>query len=311
MDLHPDQLEALRVVVDRGTFEAAARSLHVTPSAISQRMKALESAVGRVLLQRSKPVVLTESGQVVLRLARQFALLQSDADRALAGDADAARVTSIPLAVNADSLSTWVLPALAPLAVSHGLVFDIYREDQAFSTELLRRGTVMGAITSEADAVQGCTVRPIGRMRYRPMATPAFVERWLGGNATAGTPASTLTSDLSRAPMVIFDRRDTLQHDYLASRVTSDGADGTGNAPLGPPAHFIPASVDYAEAVQLGLGWGMLPHAQADAPEALGTIVEIDPGAFIEVPLYWQQWKLESEALAAIAAALEKAAPQL
>jgi len=299
MDLHPDQLEALRIVVDRGTFEAAARSLHVTPSAISQRMKALETSVGRVLVQRSKPVLLTESGEVVLRLARQFALLQDDADRELAGDAGADRITSVPLAINADSLATWVLPALAPLAISHGLVFDIYREDQAFSTELLRRGTVMGAITSEADAVQGCTVQPIGLMRYRPMATPGYIDRWLPDGAT---PES-----LARAPMVVFDRRDTLQHDYLQSRV-GPVTDGTRRED--PPAHFIPASVDYAEAVHLGFGWGMLPHDQADAGQVAGRLLEIDPGAFIDVPLYWQQWKLESTSLAAIAAALAAAAPR-
>lgn len=293
-DLHPDQLEALRVVVELGTFEAAARALHITPSAISQRMKALESSVGRVLLQRSKPVALTESGQIVLRLARQFALLAGDAERALGGESDRPGFTTVPLAVNADSLATWVLPALAPLTLTDGLVFDFYREDQAFSTELLRRGTVMGAITSEADPVQGCTVRAIGLMRYRPVATPAFVERWFTDGVT---PAA-----LETAPAVIFDRRDTLQHDYLR---------GSGvHADRHPPMHYVPASVDYAAAVHLGLGWGMLPHAQADEGEAAGAIVEIDPGAFIDVPLYWQQWRLESSALAAVASALATAAPQ-
>ena len=293
-DLHPDQLEALRFVVDLGTFEAAARALHITPSAISQRMKALESSVGRVLLQRSKPVALTESGEIVLRLARQFALLTGDAERALGAETDRPGFTTVPLAVNADSLATWVLPALAPLAGSDGLVFDFYREDQAFSTELLRRGTVMGAITSEAEPVQGCTVRAIGRMRYRPVATPAFRDRWFGGGATTGA--------LESAPVVIFDRRDTLQHDYLRSMgVASDRH---------PPLHYVPASVDYAAAVTLGLGWGMLPHAQADLAEAAGTLVELDPGARVDVPLYWQQWRLESAALAAVAAALAAAAPQ-
>ena len=293
-DLHPDQLEALRVVVDLGTFEAAARALHITPSAISQRMKALESSVGRVLLQRTKPVALTESGEIVLRLARQFALLKGDAERALGGESGPHGFTTVPLAVNADSLATWVLPALAPLTEGDGLVFDLYREDQAFSTELLRRGTVMGAITSEADPVQGCTVQAIGRMRYRPVATPRFIARWFADGATA--------SALESAPAVIFDRRDTLQHDYL--RVKGVRPDRQ------PPLHYVPASVDYAEAVHLGLGWGMLPHPQADAGEAAGTIRELDPGAFIDVPLYWQQWRLESTALSTVASALAAAAPQ-
>ncbi len=49
------QLAALVAVVDHGTFEAAARALHVTPSAVSQRVRALESAVGQVLVRRAAP----------------------------------------------------------------------------------------------------------------------------------------------------------------------------------------------------------------------------------------------------------------
>ncbi len=55
MEWDPAQLRALSAAVSEGTFEAAARALHVTPSAISQRIKALETSVGRVLLVRTKP----------------------------------------------------------------------------------------------------------------------------------------------------------------------------------------------------------------------------------------------------------------
>src|SRR5215218_10297584 len=122
MDLDLAQLRALDATVRGGTLEAAARALHVTPSAISQRLRALEVATGRVLVVRSKPVQVTESGQAVLRLARQIELLTSDTVAELdAGRADGAGdgtsgapVQTLPIAVNADSLATWVLPALAP-----------------------------------------------------------------------------------------------------------------------------------------------------------------------------------------------------
>jgi len=291
MELHPDQLSALVAVVDLGTFEAAARELRVTPSAISQRMKALEASVGRVLLTRSKPVRATESGEIVLRLARQVALLHADAERSLEGDE--VDVTSMPLAINADSLATWALPALAEVATRHRLVFDLYREDQAHTTELLRQGTVMGAVTSEPTAVQGCSVRSIGRMRYRPMASPAFAETWFAGGAT--------TESFAVAPLVEFDRRDTLQQRYLDRRTT---------AGVRPPRHYIPTSVDFASAVMLGLGWGMLPDAQCVEEERAGLLVQLDPGAETIVPLYWQQWRLESASLSAVADALSNAAPR-
>jgi len=253
-------------------------------------------------------VLLTESGEVVLRLARQFALLQDDADRELAGDAGADRITSVPLAINADSLATWVLPALAPLAISHGLVFDIYREDQAHSTDLLRAGTVMAAVTSEPVAVQGCSVTPIGRMRYRPMASRSFVERWFPSGVTA--------SALATAPVVLFDRKDTLQHRYL-ERV----AGGTANPPTHYTTHYIPTSVDFARAIRLGFGWGMLPDAQssdAQSGDAQSSnaqsgdtgLVVIDHDSPVYVSLFWQQWKLESPSLAAVAVAIARAAPR-
>src|SRR3954470_9280133 len=159
------QLQALDATVREGTLEAAARALHLTPSAISQRLRALEVATGRVLLVRSKPVRLTDSGRAVLRLARQVALLTAEAAVELGGSDGA--VPRLPIAINADSLATWVLPALAPLAGEHA--FDLHREDQENTAALLRAGRVMPAVTADAEPVPGCSVTRLGGMRYRPM----------------------------------------------------------------------------------------------------------------------------------------------
>jgi LysR family transcriptional regulator (chromosome initiation inhibitor) len=291
MELQFDQLRAFVAVIDQGSFEGAARELRITPSAVSQRIKALETGVGRILVQRQKPARATESGEAVLRLARQLTLLENDTAAAL-DDSGTHEATSIPIVINADSLAIWVLPALAEVFASHGACFTVYREDQDHSTELLRRGTVMAAITSVSTPVQGCLVRPLGRMRYRPMASPEFVKRWFPGGATA--------ESLAVAPVVMFDRKDDLQDHYLRSY---------GEA-LNPPRTFIPASTEYAKAVELGLGWGMLPGAQSERQESVGNLVAFDPGNHIDVPLYWQQWKLHSPLLTAVADAVEKAAAE-
>lgn len=107
-ELPVDQVRTLLAVVDEGTFDAAAAVLHVTPSAVSQRVKALEQRTGRVLLVRTKPVRPTESGEVVVRFARQLARLERDA-RAELGMSGASEPTWVTVAVNADSLSTWFL----------------------------------------------------------------------------------------------------------------------------------------------------------------------------------------------------------
>jgi LysR family transcriptional regulator (chromosome initiation inhibitor) len=289
MDLQFDQLRAFVAVIDQGSFEGAARELRITPSAVSQRIKALETGVGRILVQRQKPARATDSGEAVLRLARQLTLLENDTLAALE-ESGAHEATSIPIVINADSLAIWALPALAEVFASHGACFTVYREDQDHSTELLRRGTVMAAITSVSTPVQGCLVRPLGRMRYRPMATPEFVKRWFPDGATA--------ESLAVAPVVMFDRKDDLQDHYLRSHGTS----------LNPPRTYIPASTEFAKAVELGLGWGMLPGAQSERQESVGNLVAFDPAGHVDVPLYWQQWKLHSPLLTAVADAVERAA---
>ena len=163
-DEAPQFVLPLVVRIERGApptrtdaLEAAARALHVTPSAISQRLRALEVATGRILLVRTKPVQVTESGRTVLRLARQVDLLTADVASELGGDDSPGNVPTLPIAVNADSMATWVLPALAPLAGD--ICFDLYREDQEHTSALLRAGTVMAAVTAEAirDAVRRAT----------------------------------------------------------------------------------------------------------------------------------------------------------
>lgn len=282
------QLRALAAVADHGTLEAAARALQVTPSAVSQRLKGLERSVGAVLLQRSRPVVPTDAGRPVLRLARQLAALAEDADATLAATAE--RLPQVRLAVNADSLATWTLAALAPLAGEVRITF--LREDEGHTTELLRDGTAMAAITSERAPVQGCTVEALGAMRYRPVAAPGFVRRWFAGGVT--------TAALATAPVVVFDARDRLQADRLASA----GVDADA-----PPTHTVPASTQFAEAVGLGYGWGMLPDLESRA--WTGVDLSELPGSALqpaEVQLFWQQWALQTASLDAVAAAVRAGA---
>jgi LysR family transcriptional regulator, chromosome initiation inhibitor len=308
-ELPLDQVRTLLAAVDEGTFDAAAQALHVTPSAVSQRVKALEQRTGRVLLLRTRPVRLTESGEVVVRFARQLAQLERDASAELGlsggagsgsggGDGSRARPepVTVPIAVNADSLATWFLPALTGVsAAGFEVCFDLHREDQDHTTLLLRQGLVMAAVTSSPEAVQGCTVRRLGRMRYHAMATSRFAARWLADGP--------LHRVLSEAPVVVFDRKDDLQDRFLRKLTPRRAASSERSA----RRHHFPASEAFVEAVAAGLGWGMVPEAQAARREA-GGLVHLAPDRPIDVPLYWQQWRLDSPALAAVAEAVARTA---
>ena len=275
MDLDLGQLRALQAAVDTGTLDGAARALHVTPSAVSQRLKALEQATGHVLLVRSRPVRVTEPGRAVLRLAREVALLTSDAVRELAPSGE--RVV-LPVAVNADSLATWLLPALA--ALDDDLLLDLHRADQDATAELLRDGSVLAAVTAAARPVPGCTSTRLGVLRYRPAAVPRFAQRWFPDGPTA--PA------LARAPVVEYDREDDLQRSWTRRR-TRGRAD--------PPAHHVPSTEGFVLAVLAGLGWGMLSELQLEDPALRDAVVLLDAEAVVDVELHWQRWKVRSSSL--------------
>ncbi|MGN6241374.1 MAG: ArgP/LysG family DNA-binding transcriptional regulator [Cellulosimicrobium cellulans] len=303
VDLQPDQLRTLAAISVAGTFEAAAHRLGVTPSAVSQRVRALESAVGQVLVRRGKPAELTPPGQVLVRHARHLALQQADVLAELgigtaeppSDPAEADGVAPLPevtLVVSGDALTTWALPAL--VEASGWARLEVLREDEEHSIGLLRDGTAVAAVTSVAEAVPGCRSTLLGQMRYRPMASPAFAARWFPEGPTAVA--------LSRAPVLAFDRKDDLQERYLRLR-----AQGAGVA-LDPPRHHVPASNEFRRAIELGMGWGMLPDLQSARAERAGRLVGFDDARAMHVPQHWQQWRLHSTSLDRLAAAVARAA---
>jgi LysR family transcriptional regulator, chromosome initiation inhibitor len=287
------QLAAFVAVIEEGSFEGAAGRLHVTPSAVSQRIKALESRMGQVLVRRTRPTRPTDAGQVLARLAGQISLVEAEAVAELAGGAgaDGSATLRLPIAVNADSLATWFLPALADLPAERAATFDIRQEDQDHSAALLRDGSVMAAVTAEARAVQGCRVRPLGSMRYLAVASPGFHRRYLPDGPTAEA--------LATAPMLMFNRKDALQHRFART---------LAGHRVEPPVTYLPTSVGFVDAARLGLAWGMVPEQLARPSLDGGDLAELAPGRPLEVPLYWQRWRLDSPTLDAVTAAVMSAA---
>jgi LysR family transcriptional regulator, chromosome initiation inhibitor len=279
------QLAAFAAVIEYGSFDAAAARLHVTPSAISQRIKALEQRVGQVVVVREKPCIATTAGIPLLRLAAQTALLEAEALAEMAGGGGSS--PRIALAVNADSMATWFTGVFGVL---DGVSLDIRIEDQDHSARLLREGVVMGAVTTERAPVGGCRVRPLGMMRYVPVAGPSYVERYLSEGFTAHAIAA--------APSLAWNRDDALQ-DMLVRKVF--------RRDIARPQHFVPTAEGFGSAVRADLGWGMFPQTLAEPALADGSFVRV-ADAHLDVPLFWQCWKLDSPMVGAITDAVRAGA---
>jgi LysR family transcriptional regulator, chromosome initiation inhibitor len=238
---------------------------------VSQRIKALEQGLGQVVVVREKPCSATAAGVPLLRLVAQTALLEAEALAEMGGGDGA--VPRIALAVNADSMATWFTGVFDALDDVH---FDVRIEDQDHSARLFREGVVMGAVTTERTPVTGCRVQPLGVMRYIPVASKAYIKRYLPDGFTARTAA--------RAPSLAWNRDDALQ-DMLVCKVF--------RRDVARPQHFIPTAEGFGAAVRSGLGWGIFPECLAAPKLANGSFVRI-AGVHLDVPLFWQCWKFNS-----------------
>jgi LysR family transcriptional regulator (chromosome initiation inhibitor) len=287
--LDADQLAALAAVIEVGSFDAAATRLHVTPSAVSQRIKALERYVGQVLVAREKPCVVTEAGIPLLRLAAQTAMLESEALVEMGGGGSADRPRTA-IAVNADSMATWFTTVLGQLPE---VLVDIRIEDQDHSAQLLRKGAVMGAVTTENRPVPGCRVHSLGVMRYVPVATAAYVERYFAEGF--------ITKAVATAPSLAWNCNDALQ-DMLVRKAFRRS--------IARPVHYVPTAEGFGAAVRVGLGWGMYPEQLASASLTDGTYVRISD-LHLDVPLFWQCWKLDSPMVNTITEVVRGAAASL
>lgn len=284
MRFDPAQLAALEAVLRLGSFDSAAAELSVTPSAVSQRIRALEDRTGTPLVIRTTPAEATALGARLARHAREQALL----DAALADELRQSRAAArVRIVLNADTLDTWALPALA----ATDLLFEIVVDDESISADRLRRGEVSAAVTTQKTPVQGCAVTALGAMRYRATCAPDFHARHFAGGVDAHS--------LARAPMLDFSGHDRHQRAWMR--------DLTGKA-LAPPAHLLPSTHGFVTAARLGLGWGLNPAPLVEDEIAAGNLVDMRPEQPFDVPLYWQVRSLVAPALRPLTRAITRAA---
>lgn len=296
----PDALECLAAIIEEGGFERAAQRLSITQSAVSQRLRALEAQVGTVLIVRSRPLKATQAGQLLLKHAKMMRLLRADLERDLkelapsstGGGRDDERIS---VAINADSIATWALGALTPLAHS-GLPIEIIHDDQDFTQEWLREGQVLGCVTSIGQALRGCKMDALGTMDYVAVASPAFAERHL--------PAGLNAHNFHQMPFITFNRKDDMQREFVAR------AFGLQRVML--RQLYVPSSEGQVMAAQRGWGVSVVPELLVRERLARGALVNVAPAHSQGVKLYWHCWNLASDVLDGLSAALRReAAAQL
>ncbi|MFO1142347.1 MAG: LysR family transcriptional regulator ArgP [Amaricoccus sp.] len=277
---------AVAMVVQTGSFDGAAKALNVTPSAISQRVKALEERLGTVLIERGTPCVATDTGALLCRHVEHVDLLEKSLTAQLPGVVDPSEPTqrvTLNVAINADSLGTWFIAAAAAFSSETGDLLKISIDDEEHTADWLRRGRVLAAVTALARPVTGCDVRALGALAYAATASPDYVARHFPGGVTAEAIAD--------APGLIFDQKDRLQHLWLRQ---------TFGRAVAYPSHWLPSTQSFVDASLAGLGWALNPIPLVRDHLAAGRLVELVPGAVLERPLFWQVNRLAADQLSAL-----------
>jgi LysR family transcriptional regulator (chromosome initiation inhibitor) len=227
-----------------------------------------------LLIVRSQPPSPTEAGQRLIAHYRQVRLLEA----ALSQRPGEAEIRpEIAIAVNADSAATWLQEAVVPLMSTGDCMLHIRLDDQDHTLTMLREGRVFGCVTSETAQVAGTTSTPLGVMRYFCVATPGFAARWF--------PDGVTSSSVRQAPALNFDRKDALQSRFIVQR--------TGYT--GPyPHHSFSSSDGYVRFIEAGLGYGMLPLLQCERQLKAGSLIDLTPGDYLDVPLIWHMWDIQT-----------------
>ncbi len=287
-------LRAVAMVVQTGSFEKAALALHVTPSAISQRVKQLEERLGAVLILRGNPCTATEKGEWVCRHMEHVGMLESELfsqlPALLSSDEVSSRVT-LHIATNADSLGTWFLKAVSAFTHQSGFLLNVAVDDQDHTAEWLQRGRVLAAVTSLEKPVQGCRVTPLGFLRYHATASPAFIDRYF--------PKGVTETELAQAPALTFNQKDRLQQQWISQ---------VFGASIVHPTHWLPSTQSFVDAALLGMGWGMNPALLVRSHLAEGRLVELVAGTPFDVPLFWQVNRLAADRLRSLTDAVVEVA---
>ena len=269
-------LAVLDAVASHGSFDKAALALGITQSAVSQRIKALEDASGRLLIIRGQPAVPTGLGQRLIVHHRNVKLMEASLDIDLGNSVS---MPEIAIAIDADSLATWFPDTLYALLAPPRCQLDVRLADSDSALQMVRDGSVFGCVAAESgtalDAAAATSITPLGMLRYVCVATPVFAGHWFGDGFSAEA--------VQLAPAVVG------QHGLLARFLAEQLS---MREPF--PHHTLPVETARRGCVLDGLAYGLMPQRLAAPALATERLVDLLPGSTLDVPLSWHAWTLDT-----------------
>ncbi len=267
-------LEALFTVIQLQSFELAAKKLHITQSAISQRIKVIENFYGTPLLIRTHPYKSTQLGESLLGHFKQLMLLEDNLNAQINDWQTLPRIT---IAINRDSLETWFIKVIAQSPIFSKIMLEIIADDQEITQEYLKKGLAAACLSTSSQAISGCHVTPLGNMDYVMVASPEFKQQYFKKKNNR--------QNLLSAPAVIFDNNDKLHDRYMKKFFDIDEAH--------PQCHVVPSVAGFREFAIRGYGYALIPRIDIEHELKTGKLQQLFPTKIWKMPLYWHHWAIQ------------------
>lgn len=268
-------IEALFTVQDLQSFESAAKLLHITQSAVSQRIKGLERYYGKPVLTRKLPYRLTELGQQLVGHYKRLCMLECDVQKQIGKSSGKAHIS---VALNRDSLETWFFDFIEDSSVVSDVSLEVITDDQELTLDYLRNGLVSACLSTQEKEVQGGRVAFLGEMEYVLVASPDFAKKYFPRGKK---------EELKKAPALRFDQKDRLHERYLEKFFDIDGRDLN--------YHVVPSVHGFRKFALLGHGYALIPKIDIVDELKNKKLVRLYKNKTWKVPLYWHYSNVESK----------------
>lgn len=269
-------IEALYTVQELQSFEAAAKKLHITQSAVSQRIKGLETHYGEPVLIRTLPYKPTNFGASLIGHFKRICLLEKSLEQELAHTTIKPHIS---IALNRDSLETWFLDLIEHTNIFNSVSLEIIADDQELTLDYLRKGLVSACLSTSEKAIIGGNVTFLGYMEYLLVASPEFIEQHFSHKDQKKC--------LLNAPAIKFDRNDKLHERYLEKFFNINGE--------GINFHIVPSVRGFKKYALLGYGYGLIPKLDILKELKNEKLLQLYKDKIWKIPLYWHYWDIESK----------------
>jgi len=267
-------IEALSAIIEANSFDIAARQLHITQSAISQRLQTLQNYYGDPLLIREKPYQPTSLGEGLIGIYKKVQSLELSLQKTLGKEA----MVKLSIAMSRDHFETWFHQLMVDNDLLQRYIMDVTTDDQDKTIHYLKKGVVSICLSSQKHPISNCKSEFIGNMTYILVSTADFKR--------VHYKVKDIKKDIIKAPTLVYDKNDHLYQKYLEKHFNL----------VGPKmfVHTIPSVRGFKALAMKGHAQALVPIIDVLEELKKNKLINMFPEKTWDMPVYLHSWAFGS-----------------